>query len=124
MGFAFKEYEFSGVEKVDKVNGLYCPRAQIQIQIIFCTNKSGFLYVGFFPEDGNFLELVRMVIKELGFIERNETRMIFLEENAETTIRFSHLPPKRTRELNSQQKFIMVTNLLSENEPMMTMGGD
>lgn len=91
------------------------PRAQTQIQIVMCTNKTGSLFIGFFPDNGNVLELIRMVIVELGFMERKETKIIFVDEGADIVIPLANLPNKRTKDLNERQKFIMITNLLCEN---------
>ena len=86
-----------------------------------CTNKTGSLFIGFFPDNGNVLELIRMVIVELGFVERKETKIIFVEEGADIVIPLANLPNKRTKDLNERQKFIMITNLLCENEPGMNV---
>lgn len=61
--FAFNEYDTNTNEKLEKVNGLICPIAQRQIQIIFCTNITGSLFIGFLPENGDLLELIRLVMK-------------------------------------------------------------
>lgn len=61
--FAFNEYDTNTNEKLEKVNGLICPIAQRQVQIIFCTNITGSLFIGFLPENGDLLELIRLVMK-------------------------------------------------------------
>jgi hypothetical protein len=61
--FAFKEYDTNTTEKLEKVNGLICPIAERQIQIIFCTDKTGSLFIGFFPQNADLLELIRLVMK-------------------------------------------------------------
>ena len=55
-------------ERVEKINGLIFPIAIRQIQIIFCSEKTGSLFIGFFPENADLLELIRLVMGEYKFI--------------------------------------------------------
>lgn len=53
----------------------------IQVQIIFCSKAKSDAYVGFLPDNTDAVHAIRTIGYELGFVEMNNSRIIFPDKN-------------------------------------------
>lgn len=116
MVFGMKEYKAESDEKVEVCNGLMFPRGERQFQIILCTSKQSFLWIGYMPRGIDLGEAVRMVIRETGKMETHKSRIVFLNTDKERALPLTSIDNRLVKSLSESETFLMITNILDLNE--------
>lgn len=71
----------------------------MQVQMVFCAKNKSQAFVGFLPNQSEIIPAVRSISYELGFIEMQNSRIVFPENNPEKLSYFHELEKKKVSEI-------------------------
>ena len=84
----------------DEQNPRQCIQGEkVQVQIVFCAKDKSEAFVGFLDSNSNIISAVRSIGFQLGFIEMQNSRIIFPDKNPEKLFYFFELEQKNISDL-------------------------